>query len=204
MQIKKQLVRQAILDAAWAEFSAKGFAGANLRAIAAAAGCSLSNLYNYFSSKDDLFGAIVGPRVDEIRRGLEWIRTYRMPVDKPYTTEEEEWQYFKHIADYMHNHRAELELIFLKSEGSSVAGLLDEAVEAYNHMWSNYHEHLQQNFAHKKFNRISDFFVHNMTHFFVNTLMEFLRHNIDGEDMSAYMEELFKFSYYGHLGMLER
>ena len=126
MQIKKQEVQQAIVAAARAEFREHGFSGANLRRIAGAAGCSLSNLYNYFAGKDELFIAVVNDRLVEIRGALDWIRTFRMPKDVCMQTEDEERYYYRIISNYIREHRADLELIFLKSSGSSVAVLEDE------------------------------------------------------------------------------
>ncbi len=48
-----------ILDAATAEFAAKGFPGANINRIAQKAGISIGAMYNYFGSKDDLILTIV-------------------------------------------------------------------------------------------------------------------------------------------------
>lgn len=50
---------QAILDAGLASFAATGFYGASVREIARGAGTSLSNLYNYFPSKEDLLVAVL-------------------------------------------------------------------------------------------------------------------------------------------------
>jgi len=51
--------REAILDAATAEFLQKGYQGASLRAIVAAAGGSSRTLYQQFGDKAGLFRAIV-------------------------------------------------------------------------------------------------------------------------------------------------
>jgi AcrR family transcriptional regulator len=59
MQILKEDVRQRILDAACDEFYESGYAKASVREIAKASSVSLSNIYNYFPSKDALFDAIV-------------------------------------------------------------------------------------------------------------------------------------------------
>ena len=50
---------QPILDAALAAFAEHGFNGASMRTIASRAGTSLSNLYNYFPSKEDLLAAVL-------------------------------------------------------------------------------------------------------------------------------------------------
>jgi AcrR family transcriptional regulator len=50
--------RQRILDAATAEFSAYGMAGARVDRIAAASGSNKAMIYKYFGSKDELFDAV--------------------------------------------------------------------------------------------------------------------------------------------------
>jgi TetR/AcrR family transcriptional regulator of autoinduction and epiphytic fitness len=49
--------RQAILDAAAAQFRAHGFEATSMDKIALEAGVSKRTVYNHFPSKDDLFGA---------------------------------------------------------------------------------------------------------------------------------------------------
>ncbi|MEV6348256.1 TetR family transcriptional regulator [Actinoplanes sp. NPDC051851] len=49
--------RQAILDAAREQFAAKGYDGASLRVIAAAAGVDTGLIRHFYGSKDDLFDA---------------------------------------------------------------------------------------------------------------------------------------------------
>jgi AcrR family transcriptional regulator len=51
--------REAILDAARAEFAASGYERATIRAIAAAAGVDPALIHHYFGSKEDLFVAAI-------------------------------------------------------------------------------------------------------------------------------------------------
>ncbi|MBK8988802.1 MAG: TetR/AcrR family transcriptional regulator [Chloroflexi bacterium] len=56
--------RQQILDAAFAEFAAKGFKGATIKSIARAAGLqSPSLIYWYFPTKEELFQAMLQARL---------------------------------------------------------------------------------------------------------------------------------------------
>lgn len=50
--------RRRLLEAATAEFSAYGVAGARVERIAASAGCNKQAIYAYFASKDGLFEAV--------------------------------------------------------------------------------------------------------------------------------------------------
>lgn len=52
------LTRARILEAATAEFSARGIAGARVDRIADAAACNKALLYSYFGNKEQLFDAV--------------------------------------------------------------------------------------------------------------------------------------------------
>jgi TetR/AcrR family fatty acid metabolism transcriptional regulator len=59
---KPQLVtrtREAILDAATAVFAQQGYHAVTMKDIASAAGYTAPSLYNYFGSKEEIFGALL-------------------------------------------------------------------------------------------------------------------------------------------------
>ncbi len=60
MQVKKEYMHRAIVEAAVEEFAEKGYIKGSLRRIAEAADTKMSNIYNYFRNKEDLFGYLVG------------------------------------------------------------------------------------------------------------------------------------------------
>jgi AcrR family transcriptional regulator len=60
-QVKKEHVRAAILESAFALFTAHGYAGTTLPMIAKGAGVSPPNVYSYFSSKLQILYAIYEP-----------------------------------------------------------------------------------------------------------------------------------------------
>ncbi|MGH7002895.1 MAG: TetR/AcrR family transcriptional regulator [Alphaproteobacteria bacterium] len=59
--------RERILDAATAEFSARGLGGARVDSIALAAGVNKRMLYHYFGNKEDLFLAVLERAYEKIR-----------------------------------------------------------------------------------------------------------------------------------------
>jgi AcrR family transcriptional regulator len=76
-----QRTRQAILDAALNLFGARGFYGTSLRDVASAVGVRESALYNYFSSKDALFEALIAAGQDT---KLElWSAVLDGPINEP-------------------------------------------------------------------------------------------------------------------------
>lgn len=61
-----QRSRRRLLDAATAEFAARGIAGARVDRIADAAGVNKSQMYSYFGSKDGLFDAVFQEQLEAI------------------------------------------------------------------------------------------------------------------------------------------
>lgn len=63
-----EAAKQRILQAALAEFSAKGLGGARVDVIAQRAGANKRMLYHYFGNKDDLFLLVLERAYEDIRR----------------------------------------------------------------------------------------------------------------------------------------
>ena len=70
MQIQKDYIRENILAAALDEFSSKGYRTATMSSIAECCGISKSNLYRYFSSKDEICHELLIMPSAEIRKVL--------------------------------------------------------------------------------------------------------------------------------------
>jgi AcrR family transcriptional regulator len=70
--------RRQIMDGARAVFLAAGFDGASMNDVARSAGVSKGTLYAYFSSKDDLFDAIIRA---EFAQAAERLCTFRREGD---------------------------------------------------------------------------------------------------------------------------
>ena len=67
---KKQLSRQAILDAAVAEFSSKGYKDTSVADIMNAADLGIGTFYNYFSSKEEVLLSLLGTLVQTVGSAL--------------------------------------------------------------------------------------------------------------------------------------
>lgn len=62
--------RREILDAAFAEFAAKGYAGVSMAAIARRARASKETLYAWFENKETLFNTLLMSRIEGMNRQL--------------------------------------------------------------------------------------------------------------------------------------
>ena len=200
MQVKKEEIEERILEGARHEFVAKGFSGASMRAIAKRAGTSLSNVYNYFESKDRLFRAVVGPTVDGLRAVVirETSPLLQDLDEHGFKRFERQKEMMRIIVAYVDQHREDLKLIFFKSEGSSLSGFHDELIEEHTRGHMQCFRKLG-----KRDSRIggvapvSQFFIHNTSGFFVNAFVEMLMHDVPLKDMERYADELVRFSYPG-------
>lgn len=70
MQYSKDDIQKEILKAAEKVFLENGFPKASMREIAQEAQVGLSNIYNYFKSKDDIFCTVVRPVISAFERML--------------------------------------------------------------------------------------------------------------------------------------
>jgi AcrR family transcriptional regulator len=79
-QIKKETVRQAILDSAYDLFKQHGYSSTSVSQIASSAGVSTSNIYVYFPSKLRILFAVYNPW---LRQRLERLESELESIDSP-------------------------------------------------------------------------------------------------------------------------
>jgi AcrR family transcriptional regulator len=82
---KRQRTRSAVLDSAESEFSKHGYHGATLREIADAAGVSTGALYYNFTTKEELFLALLEVRMEERIREIQAAFAAEQPGETPVT-----------------------------------------------------------------------------------------------------------------------
>ncbi len=98
VQVKRETVRNAILDSARDLFSERGYHGTTLLDIAEIAGIGVSSLYSYFPSKIHLLYAVVEPwqkdafarleaRVDALSRPRDKLRCMLLGIWRDMPTE---------------------------------------------------------------------------------------------------------------------
>lgn len=74
--------RQAILDAAIQIFGRTGFRAAKIADIASEAGVATGTLYNYFSSKEEIFHSILEEGRDRLRADIEELGKVEEPIER--------------------------------------------------------------------------------------------------------------------------
>jgi AcrR family transcriptional regulator len=133
MQIKKNYTRKQIVEIAKRVFLKNGYAKTSMRDIAAGAGIGVSNIYNYFKSKDELFRHIVKPLIVELERMMhEHHNVDNQDSFVRYASGEGDDMLADHVKEYMrliNNHRDELKMLLYQAQGSSLENYIDEYTE---------------------------------------------------------------------------
>lgn len=110
--------RRSILDAALAEFSARGFAAARMEDIARAAGVAKGTLYLYFQDKKGLFDGLLGDVLGEVHA-----HTAEIMADGGLTLHEKLFRVYAPLMD--ENSRAAAVIRLLYAEGLRCPDLVD-------------------------------------------------------------------------------
>lgn len=125
MQILKDEIKEAILTAATAEFLAQGFPNASMRKIAKQARVCVSNIYNYYPNKEELFYALTEPVSRYLREFINQLEQTACPTKDPEMTEK-----IGHtLLDLSVNHSQSLQLLLDKSQGTRLAGFKEELIK---------------------------------------------------------------------------
>lgn len=116
MQYKKEEVRQRIIETAIKEFEKEGYYKASVLKIATDSKVTIGNLYRYFSSKEDLFEAIVGKAYDEVPKLM--MRYYTLNFGTLPSVNIYAESVARAICDSIKQFGRELSLLLFKSGGS--------------------------------------------------------------------------------------
>ena len=111
---------EKIITAAFDEFLKYGFKDASMRRIASACDMSASGLYKHFSSKEEMFSALVDPVIEglvTLFQGVEGDYYDELELIKP----DEVWMNQSEMTKaliYIYDHLKEFKLIICKSQGT--------------------------------------------------------------------------------------
>ena len=184
MQYPKDDIQKEILKAAEKVFLENGFPKASMREIAQEAQVGLSNIYNYFKNKDDIFCTVVRPVISAFDRMLhEHHGRYGADIMEMYSSE-----YLRCvIEEYMtliQKHRKLLVLLFFHAQGSS----LENFKEYFRDMKE---KHPQMNI------NVTDFSIHLHTAWMFTMFEELIMHRVGIENLEQIVTEYITFEVTG-------
>lgn len=132
MALRDHSLDEKITEAAWKEFSDKGYMGASLRKIAENAGVTVGAIQTRYKSKDDLFASLLAPLLNEIEATFRSVKSdyYSGEGTELLTQLKTSMQHESEaILHLIFAHYEEAELLFYRSAGSSVEHYFDMVVK---------------------------------------------------------------------------
>lgn len=186
--------RGQILEAAKAEFLAKGFQHASLRGIVRAAGVTTGALYGYYDSKEALFDALVRECYEhvmgEFRGAL--MAFAELPIEQqPENMGAVSRRCMREMLLYMHEHRDEFHLLLCSAEGTRYASMLEEAVDLEIAATHRYYRVLEQ--LGSPAPAIDERMEHILVTGMMNAYFEIIVHDMPLESAFRYLDELSDF-----------
>ena len=186
--------RGQIIEAAKAEFLAKGFQHASLRGIVRVAGVTTGALYGYYDSKEALFDALVRECYEhvmgEFRGAL--MAFAELPIEQqPENMGAVSRRCMREMLLYMHEHRDEFHLLLCSAEGTRYASMLEEAVDLEIAATHRYYRVLEQ--LGSPAPAIDERLEHILVTGMMNAYFEIIVHDMPLESAFRYLDELSDF-----------
>lgn len=195
MKTLKDEIYNAILHAARHEFIHSGFKDASMRNIAKEANVGLSNIYNYFSNKNEIYLAIVEPAKNKIFTFITRQHTEETFYINRISMFGHERGVIDQYIDLIDTYKEELRLLLFHSEGSSLHNFREDFTDHLTQISYEYMELENKYFPESK--PISRFFIHVMSSWMVSVLGEIVTHKLSKQKIRDFFEEYFRFEYAG-------
>ena len=196
MQIPKDDIRSTILSVARNEFSEKGFKNTSMRSIAKTARVSLSNIYNYFKNKDEIFKEILSPVLSAFDKALaDHNDADYINLDVFSSEEYLKKQVDRHLA-LVDNYKEDLKMLFFKSSGSSLENYQEELIERHTRTGMEYLGLMKRKYPEINAD-ISPFFIHTMCAWFMSSIVELVMHDLSHGQMQQFIREYMEYSTAG-------
>lgn len=200
MQIKKDYTREQIVEVAKQVFMTKGYTKTSMRDIAAGVGIGVSNIYNYFKSKDELFRHIVAPLLKELERMMyEHHNVNDQDQFVRYAQGDGDDMLTEHVQSYMkliNNHRDELKLLLYQAQGSSLENYIDEYTEECTQQVLTFMNEFKRKYPH--FGVIhTPFTYHIHLVWMFNFISEVIKHQLKPQEIQQALEDYMAFEFIG-------
>ena len=196
MQIPKDDIRKDILLAAERMFQEKGFLKTSMRDIAEEAQVGLSNIYNYFKGKDEIFCMVVRPVTQALEsmlyehHGRQGVAIFDMKSET----------YFRYMVEeyigLVRKYRSLLTLMFFRSQGSSLEKFKGEFTDKSTLLVKDYFRIMKQKHTELDID-ITDFSIHLHTVWMFTMLEELILHKVSPEETEKIVAEYITFEWTG-------
>ena len=131
MSWKTTDTKEKLLDAARAEFSRYGYADASLRRIAATVGIAAPSVYNHFSSKAEMFSALVDPVIHKVLETFHATDEQKQNALNQHETDRafEKDNTMHPVLNFVFENLEDVKLLLFCSLGTKYENILDKAAK---------------------------------------------------------------------------
>lgn len=199
----KDDIHHRILQAARGEFLQKGFKDTSMRTISRLSGVTLSNIYNYFRDKDEIFRTVLTPLLNAFEQ-LFAEHNSDDYMSKEFFSMDSHQK--KLIDDFMvipTNYRTELKILLFNSAGSSLENFRDTFVDKYTQESLRYMKLMKERYPHIKAD-FSHFFLHSMCSLWLTVMGEIVTHDeLTDADIKQFITEYITFGTAGWKALMK-
>ncbi len=185
----KEYHHGTIVQAATAEFLKYGFKDASMRRIASAAGMSVSGLYKHFSSKEDMFSALVEPACQVLLSMFHLEEeSQRESLNAGDLSRWDNGSDGKLAMTYIYDHLDAFRLIICKSQGTKYENFLHDLAILEEETTLSFMELLKQ--QGKSLNDFSMKELHLLTTSNINAIFQAVEHDLTREEALHFADTL--------------
>ncbi|TAJ09291.1 TetR/AcrR family transcriptional regulator [Marinilabiliaceae bacterium JC017] len=197
MQALKEDIRKRILAHSKREFLANGFEGTSMRTIAEKSQVRVSNIYNYFKSKDDLLKQVLAPLLKVFNEILEEHNSPENITLNVFVSEAYQRKNISMFVKLVEQYRAELKLLLFHAHGSSFENFREEFTNRNTTTGIEYMEKMQGRYPQLNTN-VSYFFMHTVSSWWLSIIGEVVSHDdLSHEEIEKFISEFIAFGTAG-------
>lgn len=196
MQTKKTEIRKVILEVARKEFLKKGFKDASMRTIAKKSGVGLSNIYNYFKNKDEIFCEVLSALLGAMDKVMDGHNNAEYISIDIFTSDEYIRKQIDMFVYLVENHKADFKLLLFEAAGSSLEKFRDETIDKHTQTGKEYIGMMKQKYPEIN-GKVSEFFIHTMSSWWMSIIAELVMHDLSHEALENFIREYMEFGTAG-------
>ncbi len=185
----------SILKAARKEFVEKGFKDASMRTIAKDANVGLSNIYNYFRNKDEIFLEIVSPARDHLFSFIKEKHTEKYIDFNFMSTVAYQDDTVDVYIQLLMKYKEEIRLLLFYSQGSTMENFREDLTEYLTEVSNNHKTIVKKHYS--QMHEVSSFFTHTLCALMVSIVGEIVTHDMDKDKIREFLREYFRFQIAG-------
>ena len=203
MQTLKDDIRQRIIATARAEFIEHGVRCTSIRTVARKSGVAVGNLYNYFSSKDELFCEVLRPLTKALNKHILSHNDEKFLSIDVFNMRQHQIDYIFAMLAIIKDFRPELRLLLFNSEGTSLQGYKDKMVDRQMQVGIEYIRLMKERYPHLNSN-ISPLLIHITCSTWITVFCEIVEHEeYSDEDIKVALEQYMDFSMAGWKALMK-